>query len=136
MKKRFLAIIAVALLSLGAVSCKTANNSSGNPPDWAGVYTGVTPAADAEGIDVKVALNADETYSVEYRYVGKSGDIFTHTGKFGWNPEKNTVILEQEREGDFPKYYKLVENALIQLDMSGNAITGELADNYVLKKQK
>jgi uncharacterized lipoprotein NlpE involved in copper resistance len=135
MKKSTFAVIA-AILSLSALSCKTADRNPVNPPDWVGVYTGITPAADAEGIDVNIALNADETYSLEYRYVGKSGDTFTHTGKFGWNPERNTVILEQEREGDFPKYYKIGENALIQLDMAGNAITGELADNYVLKKQK
>jgi uncharacterized lipoprotein NlpE involved in copper resistance len=136
MKKGIFVVIAAVLLSLAAVSCKTAKDSSGNPPNWAGVYTGVTPAADAEGIDVKIALNADETYSLEYRYVGKDGESFTNTGKFGWNPEKNTVILEQEREGDFPKYYKLGENALIQLDLEGNAITGEFADKYVLKKQE
>jgi uncharacterized lipoprotein NlpE involved in copper resistance len=137
MNKRFFAVIAV-LLSLNVLFCKTggnsqANNASESLPDWAGVYTGVTPGANAE-IDVKIALDTGETYSLEYRYIGKSDDVFTNTGKFSWNPEKNTVILGGEREDDFPKRYKVGENTLTQLDLAGNEITGEFADKYILKK--
>jgi uncharacterized lipoprotein NlpE involved in copper resistance len=134
MKKSFFFLFTFLLL-LSFISCGTTGRDSGKSSDWAGIYTGVTPAADAEGINVKVTLNADETYTVEYQYIGKSNDIFTNTGTFSWNPEKNTVILDTEKEGDFPKYYKLGKNTLTQLDMAGNIITGEFASNYILKKQ-
>jgi uncharacterized lipoprotein NlpE involved in copper resistance len=99
------------------------------------VYTGVIPSASGEGIDVKVTLNANETYKVEYRYIGKSDEVFTSAGKFNWNSERNIVIMPSEREGDPPSYYKLGEKALIHLDIEGNVITGELANDYILMKQ-
>jgi uncharacterized lipoprotein NlpE involved in copper resistance len=128
MKKSFFAIVS-SLLLLSFISCETT-------PDWVGIYAGVIPAADAEGINVKITLKTDETYTVEYQYIGKGDDVFTNTGKFNWNSEKNTVILVTERENDFPKYYKLGKNTLTQLDMTGNIITGEFANNYILKKQQ
>jgi uncharacterized lipoprotein NlpE involved in copper resistance len=127
MRKSLFAIIATLLL-LSFISC-------GNSSNWAGTYAGIIPAADTEGINVKITLNADKTYSVEYQYIGKSDDIFTNTGTFNLNSEKNTIMLNKEREDDFPKHYKLGENTLTQLDLAGNIITGELADNYILKKQ-
>jgi uncharacterized lipoprotein NlpE involved in copper resistance len=127
MKKSFFAIIA-SLLLLNFISCENSSN-------WAGTYAGVIPAADAEGINVKITLNADKTYSVEYQYIGKGDEVFTNTGTFNLNSEKNTITLNKEKEDDFSKYYKLGENTLTQLDLAGNIITGELADNYVLKKQ-
>jgi hypothetical protein len=41
----------------------------------------------------------------------------------------------QRRGNGFPPYYKLGENTLTHLDLDGNVITGDLADDYVLKKQ-
>jgi hypothetical protein len=46
------------------------------------------------------------------------------------------MTITLEAEDNFPKYYKIEENRLIQLDLNGNIITGELADNYILKNQK
>jgi uncharacterized lipoprotein NlpE involved in copper resistance len=131
-KNMFLLVISLLLLSF--ISCGTTSSNSGKSSDWAGVYTGVIPAASAEGINVKITLNTDETYKVEYQYIGKGNDIFTSTGTFKWNPKGDTIILDKEREDDFTKYYKLGENALIQLDMEGKLITGEFADKYILRK--
>jgi len=127
MKKNLLGAVA-ALLLLNLLSCATKNH-------WAGVYTGVIPSAGGEGIDIKVTLNANETYKVESRYIGKSDEVFTNTGKFTWNPERNIVIIPNEREDLPPIYYKLGEKALIHLDIEGNIITGQLANDYILKKQ-
>ena len=127
MKKKLLGA-AAAILVLNLLSCATRAH-------WAGVYTGVIPSAGGEGIDVKITLNANETYKVEYRYIGKSNDVFTSAGKFNWNAEKDTIILGGEREGDIPTYYKMGKKALIHLDIEGNIITGELANDYILMKQ-
>jgi uncharacterized lipoprotein NlpE involved in copper resistance len=127
MRKNLLGVVA-ALLLLNLLSCATKEH-------WAGVYTGVIPSAGGEGIDIKVTLNANETYKVESRYIGKSDEIFTDAGKFTWNSERNIIILPSEREDLPPTYYKLGEKALIHLDIEGNIITGQLAHNYILMKQ-
>jgi len=127
MKKNLLGAVA-AFLVLNLFSCATKAH-------WAGVYSGHIPSASGMGIDVRITLNADETYKLEYRYIGKSDEVYTSAGKFTWNSERNIVIFDTEREGDPPKYYKLGEKALIHLDIEGNIITGELANDYILKKQ-
>ena len=127
MKKGFLGA-AAALLVLSLFSCATREH-------WAGVYAGVIPSAGGEGIDIKVTINNNETFVVESRYIGKSDEIFTNSGKFTWNSERNIVIFDTEREGDPPKYYRLGDKALIHLDIEGNVITGALANDYILKKQ-
>ena len=145
MKKNIFGVVATLLL-LNFISCGTTSRGSGDSPettshssrdslDWAGIYTGVIPSAGGMGINVKFTLNTDETYTVEYQYIGKSDEIFPRTGTFTWNPEGDTIILDSINTDDFPSYYKLGENILIQLDLEGNIITGELADHYILKKE-
>jgi uncharacterized lipoprotein NlpE involved in copper resistance len=127
MKKNLLGA-AAALLLLSVLSCATREH-------WAGVYTGVIPSAGGEGIDIKVTLHTNETYKIESRYIGKSDEVFTNTGKFTWNSERNIVMIASEKEGEPPTYYKLGEKALIHLDIKGNIITGQLANDYILKKR-
>ena len=107
-----------------------ADHSSKNTLDWDGLYWGVVPAADSPGIDVRIALNRDETYNVRYQYLGRN-DVFVFTGYFIWDDLGETIILDDD---SLPRYYKVGENTLLQLDMQGNRITGELADKYILVK--
>ncbi|MDR1858094.1 MAG: copper resistance protein NlpE [Treponema sp.] len=134
--KKNLCIAVAAFLLLGFFSCGTTSHNARNSLDWAGVYTGVIPSAGGEGIDVKITLTTDETYTIAYQYIGKSDDVYTSTGTFSWKPDGNTIILDSEQEDGFPPYYKLGENTLTHLDLEGNIITGELADDYILKKQQ
>jgi len=135
MRKIFFITVA-ALLLLNFLFCRTTSHNSKNSLDWAGIYTGVIPSAGGEGINVRITLGLDQTYTVEYQYIGKSDDIFTSTGTFTWSPDGNTIIMDNEGKGNFPPYYKLGENTLTHLDMEGNVITGEFADNYILQKQQ
>jgi len=130
--KKNLIITVVTLLLLTFLSCGTTSHNARNSLDWAGIYTGVIPSASGEGINVRVTLNTDRTYAVEYQYIGKSDDVFIRTGTFKWKRGGDIIILDSEREG---RYYKLGENTLTHLDLEGNIITGDLADHYVLKKQ-
>ncbi|MCL1947015.1 MAG: copper resistance protein NlpE [Chitinivibrionia bacterium] len=135
MKKNIFFALAIFLL-FNFISCKTTNNKPEILPDYAGIYTGIIPSAGGDGINVKITLNADETYTIEYKYIGKSDSVFSDNGKFIRNTEKDIVIFEKESENDFTKYYKLGENTLTHLDLDGNIISGEFADNYILKKEK
>jgi uncharacterized lipoprotein NlpE involved in copper resistance len=109
-------------------------HTSQNTLDWNGTYKGVVPCADCEGIETTLILNADNTYQMRTRYLGKPGDkSFETTGTFSWNAGGNTIILAGVENA--PGQYFVGENQLIQLDMSGARITGNLADKYILTKQ-
>jgi uncharacterized lipoprotein NlpE involved in copper resistance len=102
--------------------------------DWSGMYKGVVPCADCEGIETILILNADNTYLVRTNYLGQpDAQAIEKTGSFTWNAEGNTVILAGIENA--PNQYFVGENQVIQLDMTGNRITGGLADKYILAKQ-
>ena len=98
--------------------------------DYEGTYIGELPAADGMGMSVSITLGKD-TYVKKTEYIGKEG-VFEDKGNYTWNDKGNTVILDGIT--DAPSQYFVGENQLIQLDMDGNRITGELADKYILTK--
>ena len=114
----------LAIFGLG--SCDSKSNING-------VYTGTIPAADGEGINVRMKLNEDNTYELTYEYIGKPGNSFTNTGSYKWNDTGDIINLGI---ADTPSYYKVTKDKLIQLDMQGKPITGNLADMYVLSKEQ
>ena len=141
MAKNLFSLLALAGVSLmlGLGSCQSSKpmmfydeHNSQNSVSWGGIYTGVIPAASGPGIDVKIALYYNETFELRYHYIG--GDIdntVRRKGTFNWNEAGLIVILDID---DFPPYYWVGSNQLTQLDMNRKLISGDLADNYVLKK--
>ncbi len=137
-KNRLTFLTIVAVLSL--FSCSTASktgqtkvadgHNSRNSLDWAGVYKGVLPCADCEGISTTVQLNKDGTYRIKSEYLGtqEGNNTFRDSGNFTWNAEGSTIELENSHK------YFVGENRLTQLNQEGNKITGSLADHYVLTK--
>ncbi|MDR0564392.1 MAG: copper resistance protein NlpE [Azoarcus sp.] len=121
----------LAPASAPAVAVDPAHNSR-NSLDWAGVYAGTIPAASGLGIDVTITLRNDSTYTVQYHYIDKQDGDFATDGVFQWDEEGGAITLDAK---DIPPHYQVGENQLIQLDMEGNPITGELAEHYVLKKK-
>jgi heat shock protein HslJ len=112
-------------------------SGSGKPENslnWEGVYTGVIPCADCQGIQVRITLLHNNTYQMSYLYLGKENTGETYEGKFHWNADRTIITLNNLDKNEFPVYYILSENSLTQLDTNGNKITGELAENYVLIK--
>jgi copper homeostasis protein (lipoprotein) len=109
-------------------------HNSMNSVDWDGVYHGTVPCADCEGISTVLTLARDLTFTLETVYLGKSDAAFQEKGTFSWTEDGSTVILDLDVELQ-PTRYHVGENRLTQLDLSGNRITGELADSYVLLKQ-
>ncbi len=105
-----------------------------NSLDWKGLYKGVLPCADCEGIETAVMLNGDNTYLIQTKYLGK-GETKPNekTGSFAWNTDGNTVVFSGIENA--PNQYFVAENKLIQLDMNGNKIEGKLAEKYILTKQ-
>lgn len=109
-------------------------HTSQNALDWQGVYKGVVPCADCEGIETTLVLNPDNTYVLQTLYLGK-GDptVREKTGSFTWAADGLTITLSGIENA--PTQYRVGENQITQLDMAGQMVTGDLAAKYVLAKQ-
>ena len=92
-----------------------------------GRYEGDLPCADCSAISTTLVLNKDRTYSLHYRYIGKSDELFHKDGI--WRVDSDILHLESE---DYN--YKIEGDRLSQLDLSGKEMTGKLAGKYILDK--
>lgn len=139
MKTKTFAVAFLMLFALGACNSQNKKNpdaahGSQNSLDWAGAYYGMLPCADCEGIETVVTINNDNTYLLQTRYVGKDEQVFETSGTFSWDKKGANITLEGIK--DAPSKYQVGENKLIQLNMKGKKIKGDLADKYVLTKQQ
>jgi len=106
--------------------------SAKNSLDVLGTYKGVIPCADCEGIETIISLQSDSIYTVATTYLGKQKKAITAKGKWNW-VDGFTIALNGITNA--PNKYFVGENKLMQLDMNGQKITGELAAKYHLTKQ-
>ncbi|WP_114764920.1 copper resistance protein NlpE [Vibrio rhodolitus] len=105
-----------------------------NSLDWEGPYFGTLPCADCSGIATTLTLNFDGTYSYDQTYLGKGEEgEYKSTGEFVWNSKGDTITLSKE---DDSQQFFVAENALMMLDVDGNKVEGEMADNYTLVQQE
>ncbi|OLQ93150.1 hypothetical protein BIY22_01270 [Vibrio panuliri] len=109
-------------------------HSARNSLDWEGVYMGTMPCADCSGIATSLTLNFDGTYSYDQVYLGKGEEgQYKSTGEFVWNSKGDTITLSEE---DDSQQFFVGENVLMMLDVDGNKVEGEMADNYTLVQQE
>ncbi|MFP8488144.1 copper resistance protein NlpE [Gracilimonas sp. Q87] len=109
-------------------------HSSQNSLDWAGTYSGIPPCASCRTIKMEIVLKNDGRYEQTgvYEYDGESDVVFA-SGSFSWNESGSTITLNNAEK---PNQFFVGENYLVKLDMNGNQITGDLADKYILTKNK
>lgn len=70
---------------------KTAKNSV----NIIGLYKGILPCADCNGIETTIRINKDETYNKTAKYIGKSDVIIEdELGDYTWKEDGNTLTLE------------------------------------------
>jgi len=100
--------------------------------DWQGVYYGVLPCADCEGIEVELRITEDGTYTMKSQYLGKENGLFITEGTFTW--ENGSNIQLEDAQDNSTKLYKVEENQLRMLDAEGHKIEGALENFCVLKK--
>jgi uncharacterized lipoprotein NlpE involved in copper resistance len=139
--KRTVYILSILCLFVGLNACKSRGgnqsqmvtvDTSETSLKWNGTYSGVVPCADCPGIETRIILNTDKTYQISTKYQEKGDEIFVNEGTFSWDADGSITLENLENH---PTMYKVCENYLLQLDLNGKVITGELADNYVLKKE-
>jgi uncharacterized lipoprotein NlpE involved in copper resistance len=91
-----------------------------NSLDYIGMYKGIVPCADCEGIETTLWIN-ENNYVLLTNYLGKKNKAETESrGAYVCNNEGNTIILEGIENA--PNRYFVGENYLKQLDMDGNKI--------------
>jgi len=108
------------------------SHTSESSLDWEGTYIGTLPCADCEGIERTITIKKDQTFVAKDNYLGKKDGVFDGRGYIKWIDNGQKILLSDDNETS----YLVGENTLTQLDKSGNKVTGELADFYILKKQK
>lgn len=94
-----------------------------------GIYKGDLPCVDCDAISTVLHLGRDNSYKLTYVYEGKSNDAFTKEGS--WTVNKNYLVLNGV---DYK--YKIEPDYLVQLDLAGQVIKGDLAEKYQLEKIK
>ncbi len=99
--------------------------------DYEGVYKGTYPCADCEGIQVTLTLGSDSLFVYETIYLGEKDGRFVDRGKY--TVEENILTIQQKNE---PVYFFVGESSLTLLDKDLKPSSGELADYYILKKQR
>jgi copper homeostasis protein (lipoprotein) len=107
-------------------------HNSSNSLDVEGKYKGILPCADCGGIETEIILSKNNSYVKHTKYLGKDGRVFGMKGFYSWNNEGNTITLSGISNA--PNQYLVGENKLIQLDMEGKRISGNLSEKYVLLK--
>jgi len=124
---------AVETTSDTAVTAINDSHNSSNSLDINGVYFGVLPCADCEGIEIEITLKQEMTFLKRTKYLGKNGKVFDETGTYSWNTLGNTITLSGIKDG--PNQYFVGENLITQLDLEGKKIIGDLAGKYQLWKE-
>lgn len=105
-----------------------------NALDYIGIYFGTMPCAHCEGIETTLQLVDEMNYKLKTVYLGKKQPTeFNSEGTFSWNDSRNAITLSGIK--DAPCQFFVAENSLIQLDMNGKRIKGDLAELYRLKKK-
>src|SRR4051812_48662228 len=62
-----------------------------NKINYEGMYKGILPCADCEGLEMCISLNENATYSIKSKYLGKGNKIFEQHGTFTWNKLGNII---------------------------------------------
>jgi len=102
--------------------------------DWNGIYVGILPCSNCEGVETSLILNSDMTYILVTNYLGRNDALEEeNSGPFSWDSTGSTVTLLNIKSG--PNQYKIGESRIWQLDINGEKVTGDLADQYVLIKK-
>jgi len=127
--KNILVMSIVCLLCINACKTREKSSSGGVSTDVTGIYTGMLPCADCPGIETKIELKKDLTYIMQTKYVEKSEEIFTQSGKYQWDMQKGIITFDNRLVGQC-----LVEGNTLTVMIDGKKPTEETTGNYVLEK--
>ena len=108
-------------------------HNSRNSLDWDGVYEGVLPCEDCEGIETSIRLKKNLDYVLSQHYLGRAEseeNNLNETGKFEWNKQGNAISLGERQK----LYFQVSENYLLQVFKDESKVMGDSAIKYRLTK--
>lgn len=107
------------------------SHNSQNSLDWAGVYEGVLPCENCQGVETNIQIDENMDYELSQNYMGgEEENNINETGKFEWNKQGNTISLGERRK----LYFKVSENYLLQVFKDESKVMGDSAMQYRLRK--
>lgn len=101
-----------------------------NALDYFGVYEGTLPAASCPGIRTVLTIHKDTTFTLHSEYIDRKDGVFDEKGTYTLQGSLMTLKLG---DGEI-YYYKVEEGRVRMLNADKEPITGDLAENYVLKQ--
>ena len=81
--------------------------------DWAGMYEGLLPCAECAGIHTQLNLEPDGRFEIVTRRLDRGVASSSARGKFDWEPDGNTIVLDAEGGG---QRYAVGEGRLLRLE--------------------
>ncbi|HEY0506177.1 MAG TPA: copper resistance protein NlpE [Lysobacter sp.] len=97
---------------------------------FAGTFTGTLPCADCPGIDTRIVLAADGTYTITESYQARSAPELTGDGT--WTVEENDqrLRLDPNSKSDRDRLFAILsQDEIRQLDLEGKPIESSLPYN-------
>ncbi len=104
-----------------------------NSLDWTGVYEGVLPCENCEGIETSIRLKKNLDYVLSQNYLGSTEveeNSIRETGKIEWNKQGNTISLGKRKK----LYFQVSKNYLLQVFEDESKVMGDSAMKYRLTK--
>ena len=100
-----------------------------------GTFYGILPCADCPGINYTITFENDSVYSEKLVYQERNVKPLTHSGTFSIS-ENGIIDLTDKPEKAGMKKFKLKNDTLQMLDISGKQISGALSNRYLLTNKK
>jgi copper homeostasis protein (lipoprotein) len=111
------------------ISCSSIPAS---PPS--GRYSAELPCASCSAIDYEIEFRTDSTYLEQMIYRDHEASVFIRYGSYNID-NKGIIILDKEPDAGMNLFDRGGRHLRI-LDIAGNAIEGELAEKYILRKER
>ncbi len=102
--------------------------------EFRGVFYGFLPCNDCNGIKTTLSLKQKNNYLLVTQPARESSREYYEKGKYSWNDKNHTVVLTPRKESTKRQYHIENEGTLIQLNSDGERITGDRADDYILRR--
>lgn len=126
-----LLIIIVFFLTKGQAEERTEPEMPLTPESVQGQYEGYFPCADCLGIEYKLLLSRDGTYSESLFYTGRSKQPVLSRGTFAIDGD--IVVLDKSEAG--LKFFSPHPRGLLLLDIQGEPIDGGLSQRSILTRK-
>jgi len=99
-----------------------------------GVYRGVLPCGDCEGLQETLFLNRGMSFKMQTKYLGKSDSVYSYSGKY--SVKQNNLIVLDAKSRQRSEYFVFEKNFLTQSDSTGKKMDAGSAGQFILSKNQ